>query len=274
MVTHVEDADAGIERGVVFHIACYINLGPASFGFGKERCSRSRAVGGAGYFFGYVPDYDSRIQADDGAEAAHEPVKAHGPGQIAREAETRARARGIEEGRVHELEKTGQPACRAIGLHIEGGVGSIERHIGLHEQRQRFVIIAGPVGQSGFQSQRMMRENEIGALIEGFFHGFRRGVEGNADSRGFGFRGIDLEAGAIPVRCPGEGCHFFDAGYDVTDAHGWSLIQKSARPGRSQGRALNSHSPAPEHRSSACRYGEREELSKGRPRVLSDTAPR
>ena len=36
VVTHVEDADAGIERGVVFYIACYINLGPASFGFGKE----------------------------------------------------------------------------------------------------------------------------------------------------------------------------------------------------------------------------------------------
>ena len=153
---------------------------------------------------------------------------------------------------MHELEETGQPAGRAVGLHVEGGMGGIKRHIGLHEQRQRFVIIAGTVWQSGFQSQRMMREDEICALAEGFFHGFRRGIEGDAYFRGCGSRGIDLETGAIPVRRPGEGGHFFDAGYDVTDAHGWSSIQKSARPGRSQGRALNSHPPAPERRGSVC----------------------
>ena len=73
--------------------------------------------------------------------------------------------------------RSGQPACRAVSVDIQRGMGRVQRHIGLKQQAQYRVVVVQPVWQHGLEQQRVVAQNKLRALLKRRTHRGWRWVE-------------------------------------------------------------------------------------------------
>ena len=226
VVPHVEDADPGVERSVVFDVARDEDVGAAGFGLGKQRGSGARAVGKAAYRAGNWPADGGRGEADAAAQELQQAGQAHRFRHVAHEAEARAFARGLQQLGMHERQFPGQPAGRAVGLHVRRSVRGVKGNVRPEEQGKRFVVAVELVRETGREGERMVGEDKLCALAERLPDRLRRGIEGHGHAAGLGAPACHLEAGLVPAGLSGQRSHGLDGVENGRDEHAASGKKK------------------------------------------------